>query len=314
MHVHHVLGVPARVGHCLGRYAGRLAADRADKDLALRRRQCACVFDDDIDRAVAELREVMRLPVVARTRREERIEGLLPCGVRLHPDVLAVRRAEPAQRPDQLLTLSRVACIAQGEHNDLFPMDVLGQEGQRGRLPHDHPDGELVRHCLGETGELREHGLRLTERKDDEPAQHVWPDGMELELEAGDNTEVAAAATQPPEEVIVFGCAGVYLPAISRDHICGEQVVDGHAVLPAQPAKAAAERQACHTRGRVDAKRRGKAVRLRGRVEVSEGAAGLDGCPAGVPVHLDALHQREVDHEAVIADRIARDVVPAPPD
>jgi hypothetical protein len=55
-------------------------------------------------------------------------------------------------------------------------------------------------------------------------------------------------------------------------------------------------------------------VRLRGRVEVGEGAAGLDGRPAGVRVHLDALHQREVDHEAVVADGIARDVVPAPSD
>ena len=137
---------------------------------------------------------------------------------------------------------------------------------------------------------------------------------MELEFEAGDNTEVPTATTQPPEEVIVFRFAGVHPAAIRRHDVRGEQVVDGHAVLPAQPAEAGAERQAGHARGRVDAQRRGEAVRLRGRVEVGEGAAGLDGRPAGLGVHLDALHQREVDHEAVVTDGIARDVVPAPSD
>ena len=137
---------------------------------------------------------------------------------------------------------------------------------------------------------------------------------MELELEAGDDTEVPAATTQPPEEIGVFRFAGAHLAAIRRDDIRGEQVVDGHAVLPAQPAEAAAERQAGHARGRVDAQRRREAVRLRGRVEVGEGAAGLDRRPAGIRVDLDVLHQREVDHEAVVADGIARDVVSASSD
>ena len=146
------------------------------------------------------------------------------------------------------------------------------------------------------------------------PLSNVRPDGMEPELEAGDNTEVPAAATQPPEEVIVFRFAGMHLIAVRRDDIRGEKVVDGHTVLPAQPAEAAAERQAGHTRGRIDAKRRGEAMCLHGRVEVGEGAAGLDNRPAGAWVYLDAFHQREVDHEAVVADCIARNVVPSTPD
>src|SRR6185437_5199541 len=63
VHVHHVIGVPVRVGHCLGCYSAGLSANGSDEDLALGRRQLAGVFDDHIDRAVAELCKVMRLPV-----------------------------------------------------------------------------------------------------------------------------------------------------------------------------------------------------------------------------------------------------------
>ncbi|MNY43526.1 hypothetical protein D3C86_1784910 [compost metagenome] len=114
---------------------------------------------------------------------------------------------------------------------------------------------------------------------------------MELELEAGDDTEVATAPPQPPKEIRVFRCAGVQLTAIRRDDFRGEQVVDGHAELPAQPAEPAAERQAGHPRGRVDAQGRGEAVGLYGRIDVGEGAAGLDAGPAGGRVHLHTLHQ-----------------------
>ena len=199
VHIHDVVSVPARVGHRIRRDAGRLATHRADKDLTLRGRQLAGIFDDGVDRAVAKSREVMRLPIVPRAPRQERIEGLLPGGVRLDADLLAVRRAESAQRLDQFLALSGVARIAQGERDDLFSVDLLRQERQWGCLPGYHPDVEIVRHRLGETGKLCEHRLRLVEREDDEPAQHVRPDGMELELEAGDDTEVPAATTQPPE-------------------------------------------------------------------------------------------------------------------
>jgi len=86
MHVHHVIGVSARVGHRLGRYAGCLPADRADENIALRRRQLAGVFDDGSDRPTVQSGEVVRLPVVARPFRQKWIEGLLPGGVRLYAE------------------------------------------------------------------------------------------------------------------------------------------------------------------------------------------------------------------------------------
>ena len=48
------------------------------------------------------------------------------------------------------------------------------------------------------------------------PLSTSGPDGMELELEAGDDAEVPAAAAQPPEEVGVFRFAGAHLLAVRR--------------------------------------------------------------------------------------------------
>src|SRR6476619_8314280 len=53
---------------------------------------------------------------------------------------------------------------------------------------------------------------------------------------------------------------------------------------------------------------------LRGRVEVGEDATWINRRPAGIRVDLDVLHQREVDHQTVIAHGIACDVVSASPD
>ena len=62
------------------------------------------------------------------------------------------------------------------------------------------------------------------------------------------------------------------------------------------------------------AERHGKAVRLGSRVQLGQGAARLRRGPAGAGVHQDVAHRREVDHEAIVADGMAGDVVPATPD
>ncbi len=114
---------------------------------------------------------------------------------------------------------------------------------------------------------------------------------MELELEAGDDAEVPTAATQPPEKIAVFRFAGTHLLAIRQHDIRGQQVVNGHAVFPAQPAKAATKRQAGHAGGRIDAQGRREAVCLSGRIEVGEEASGIDVGPTGVRIDFDVLHQ-----------------------
>jgi hypothetical protein len=67
---------------------------------------------------------------------------------------------------------------------------------------------------------------------------------MKLVLEPGGHAEVAAAATQCPEQVGVGRIVGGQQLAVSRDDLDGQQVVDGQAVLAHGVADAAAQRQA----------------------------------------------------------------------
>jgi hypothetical protein len=53
------------------------------------RGEFARVLDDGIDRAFAQREEIVRLPVIAGTACEERVESLLPCDIRLDTEVLA---------------------------------------------------------------------------------------------------------------------------------------------------------------------------------------------------------------------------------
>src|SRR5947209_2264084 len=137
---------------------------------------------------------------------------------------------------------------------------------------------------------------------------------MEPELEAGDHAEVAAAAPERPEEVRVLGRAGAH-HLTGRGYDLGRfKVVNRHAVLAAEPAEAPAERQSGDAGGGVDADRRGEAVGLGGGVEVRECGPAFDGKATPGGIDLRALHLRKVNHEPVVAQGIAGDVMPAAAD
>ncbi len=307
-------GVAVRVRRGVRGRPGGGTADGAEKDLALRRRQLPDVRDDGVEEPVLERREIVGLPVIAGAGGEQRVEGLLPGDVRLDADVFAQGGAELAQRLDERLTLLRVARIDQRERDDLLAVDLLGEERQRRRLAQDGPHGELVRRLGDEFAVLLQHRLRLGDRVHDESAQHVGADRVESELEAGDHAEVAAAASERPEEVGVLGRAGAHHLTGRGHDLGGLEVVDRHAVLATEPAEAPAERQSGDAGGGVDADRRGEAVGLGGGVEVRERGTAFDGDAAPGRVDSRGLHLRKVDHEPVVAQGIAGDVVPAAAD
>ena len=76
---------------------------------------------------------------------------------------------------------------------------------------------------------------------------------VELEIEDGDDAEIAAAAAQRPEQVRVLRRARAQQLAVGRDHVGETQIVDCQAEPPGDPAEAAAKRQAGDSGGRVDA-------------------------------------------------------------
>ena len=83
----------------------------------------------------------------------------------------------------------------------------------------------------------------MVERVEDQSAQDL-ADRMQAVFERRDNTEIAAAAAQRPEQIRIVGRAGRAELAIGGDHLGGDQVVHGRAVLAHQPAQTAAEGKA----------------------------------------------------------------------
>ena len=136
--------------------------------------------------------------------------------------------------------------------------------------------------------------------------------GCSVELELGDDPEVAAAAAQPPEELGVLGLARVHEPAVRGDDVGADEVVAREAVLAHQPADAAAEREAGDAGRRDQAAGRREPVRLRLVVDVGPHRAAADVARAARPDRRARSRiAREVDHDPVVAGREARDAVAA---
>src|SRR4029450_12828958 len=100
VHVQHEPRIPLTIGHCVSGDAVRRTGNQSDENLALRGGELPGELDNGIQRSVGKLREIMRLPIVSRARRQQRVKGLLPLNVGLRADMLAESCAESAQRSD----------------------------------------------------------------------------------------------------------------------------------------------------------------------------------------------------------------------
>ena len=145
VHVDHELDVAVRIGGLAGRHPVDGAAEVADERFALAARQAQDrVADDALDVAVQGL-EVVRLPVVARTGREQRIERGLPGCERHRADLLAGRLAEAAQARREFIAAVDLADPAERDDDDLLAVHRGRQERQRRGLAQHQPGRHLVR-------------------------------------------------------------------------------------------------------------------------------------------------------------------------
>ena len=130
-------------------------------------------------------------------------------------------------------------------------------------------------------------------------------------LERGHHAEVAASSAQGPEEVGVLVRARAQVAPVGGDELARDEVVDRHAVCAALVGVPAGEREAGDTRLRDHPAGNREAEGLRLAVDVGPRTATLR--PDGAPLRIDpdAAHEREVDHDAVVADCRPGDVVPA---
>ena len=124
---------------------------------------------------------------------------------------------------------------------------------------------------------------------------------MKRELEAGDNPEIATAATQRPEEVAVLALRRVHRARVRGHNLCPHHVVAAQTGLLGEPAHASAERQSAHPCVADEASRRGQPMLLGCAVESLPGgpAPARGNARHGVDAHV--VHCAEVDHEAAVA-------------
>ena len=127
---------------------------------------------------------------------------------------------------------------------------------------------------------------RLPDRPDADGRGDGRAEREELELELRHDPEVAAAATEAPEQVGMLVGARVDDAAVRRDHRGGTKRIAAEAVLAAKPAEPAAQREARDAGFGDDAAGSRQPVRLRGRVEIPPSGATADTGPARVRVHL----------------------------
>jgi hypothetical protein len=85
-------------------------------------------------------------------------------------------------------------------------------------------------------------------------------------------------------------------------------------VLAAEPADAAAQRQAGDAGLRHHAERRRQAELLRRAIELAERDPRLGAGHAGLRIDRNALHRRQVDDNRVVRERVARHAVAAAAD
>ena len=131
--------------------------------------------------------------------------------------------------------------------------------------------------------------------------------------EAGDHAKISAAAAQRPEQIGVLLLARADDPAVGGDDLGFQQTVARQAACALEPPETAAEREARDAGVRDLTAGDGEPVVLRRAVEFGPYDPGFGGGHPADGVDLDALHRRQVHHQAVVAHRQAGDAVaPAP--
>ena len=96
---------------------------------------------------------------------------------------------------------------------------------------------------------------------------------------------------------------------VSGDDLGADEVIDGEATTPGQPAHPAAQRQTAHSGVTDDPGRHRESVLLGGRVEVAQQGTALHPSTSALRIDPDAVHPSQVDDQAALAHRVPREAV-----
>ena len=144
---------------------------------------------------------------------------------------------------------------------------------------------------------------------DERAGEDLRAERVRAERERRDDTEVAAAAAQAPEQVRVLLGARPDALARREDDVRLDEVVDGQPVSAGEPADAAAEREARDPGPRHHPDRHGQPERLGRAIDVRERRPGPDADQSRIGVDLDRRQAAHVQDDPVVHRAVARDVV-----
>ena len=187
-----------------------------------------------LDRLGRKLSQEAGLPVVLTSRGEGAVTRLLQRDVGHEPHLIADRGTELTEG-----TNGRLAFLGWPG-----PADCHGDHGVTGRVERRRGSGaQLVGRRNGQLVVAAQGRLRDVGRVGDSSGQHRrhW---MQAVGERDDDAEVASASAHGPEQIFVLLSRRGAQLSVSGDDVHGEQVVAGQAVVPVEPAEAAAECQA----------------------------------------------------------------------
>jgi len=204
-----------------------------------------------VDGRVGQFGDVVALPVAADALREDRVERAVEPRVWHRGNHLADARSELAERGHR--RVARLDRPSEVHHRDGegVTMTVFGHERQRRRDLERGEPAVRPRGVLDPFPPEAEQVARMVEFVKEQPDGH-GVDRVQLELERRRDAEIAAAASDRPEQVVVLGLAGPHRPAIGGDHVGREQVVDGQPISAGQVADAAAQCETADAGGRDD--------------------------------------------------------------
>ena len=143
------------------------------------------------------------------------------------------------------------------------------------------------------------------------PEVHERTDRVQLELELGDDAEVAPAALERPQQVGVLVGGGPHAPPVGQHHLGRHEVVDGEPARAREPSHPAAEGEPADPGVADGPAGHREPVFLSGGVELGLGRATAAARPPGRGIDGDVVEPAQVDHQAVLGHRRPAVVVPA---
>src|SRR5918996_570894 len=184
------------------------------------------------------------------------------------------------------------------DENDGAPDELVGESVAGSSDSEAHRDHGFVGHGGRVVAEERDDLLHPVDRMRHEAFGHCRTDGMQPELERGDDAEVGAGSAHTPEEVGVLVLAGADDLSVRGDEFDRQHVIGREPVLALKASHPAAEREPGDAGVTHVAERTGKPESRGFSIEITAEGASADSGEASLRIDTDLPHPREVDNDS----------------